>query len=76
MDNRCTTICLQETNYTDDMATSLLALAVVKDSRSWGTDRQFVDFLHLLTNLTQQTPNVKLSLGLLVSDMSTYLDLG
>ncbi|KAL0025866.1 hypothetical protein WJX79_008452 [Trebouxia sp. C0005] len=36
----------------------------------------FWTFLNLLTNLTQQTPDLKLSLGLLASDTPTYTDLG
>lgn len=55
---------------------SLLALSIVKDSQSWGANRGLLDFLNLLTNLTQQTPDVKLSLGLLISDTTTYTDLG
>lgn len=55
---------------------SLLVLSIVKDSKSWGTNRGFLDFLSLLANMTQQTPDLKLSLGLLASDMTTYLDLG
>lgn len=72
----CTFVRLQEASNTSGQQMSLLALSIVKDSQSWGANRGFLDFLNLLTNLTQQTPDVKLSLGLLVSDATTYTDLG
>ncbi|KAL0050695.1 hypothetical protein WJX82_005308 [Trebouxia sp. C0006] len=67
---------LAEASNTSGQQMSLLALSIVKDSRSWGANRGLLDFLNLLTNLTQQTPDVKLSLGLLISDTTTYTDLG
>ena len=67
---------VQEAANTSGQEISVLALSIVKDSQSWGVDREFLDFLTLLTNLTQQTPGVKLSLGLLASDTTTYTDLG
>ena len=67
---------VQEAANTSGQQISVLALSIVKDSQSWGVDREFLDFLTLLTNLTQQTPDVKLSLGLLASDTTTYTDLG
>ena len=60
--------------HQDDV--SLLVLAVVKDKRSWGKDRGFLDFLNLLVNMTQQTPDLTLSLGILASDTATYRELG
>ena len=67
---------VQEAANASRQEISVLALSIVKDSQSWGVDREFLDFLTLLTNLTQQTPGVKLSLGLLASDTTTYTDSG
>ena len=72
----CTFVRIQEASNTSGRQMSLLALSIVKDSRSWGANRGFLDLLNLLTNLTQQTPDMKLSLGLLISDTTTYTDLG
>lgn len=57
-------------------ALSVIALAIVKDVSSWGSHRGFIDFLDLLTNVTCQTPDIDLSIGLLVSDKTYALDLG
>lgn len=64
----------EQERHQDDV--SLLVLAVVKDKRSWGKDRGFLDFLNLLVNMTQQTPDLTLSLGILASDTATYRELG
>ena len=55
---------------------SVIVLASVKDSTSWGTNRGFLDFLDMLINITHQTPNTDISIGLLVSDKTYSLDLG
>lgn len=72
----CTFVRVQEAANTSGQEISLLALSTVKDSQSWGVNRGFLYFLNLLTNLTQQTPSVKLYVGLLASDTTTYTDLG
>ena len=57
-------------------ALSVIVLVSVKDSTSWGTHRRFIDFLDMLTNITHQTPDIDLSIGLLVSDKTYSQDLG
>lgn len=69
-------VLVQDSPDTPVRALSVIALAIVKDATSWGTHRGFMDFLDLLTNVTCQTSDIDLSIGLLVSDKTYALDLG
>ena len=55
---------------------SLLVLSIVKDSSSWGKNREFKDYLSLLMNITQETSNLQLALGLSIADERTFSGIG
>ena len=65
----------QESYDQDAGCLSVLVLVIAKDNGSWGRGRTFVDFLQLLTNLTLQAFDVRLSLGVSISDAVAYADL-
>ena len=65
---------LQNSAVHAESNTSVIILSILKDSSSWGNNRGFTDFLGLLVNITRQT-HVRVSLGLLVSDITTFTNL-
>lgn len=54
----------------------LLILSIVKDSHSWGKDRDFQDYLSLLQNVTRETASLQLALGLSFADEHTFYEAG
>ena len=59
-----------------DQPFSLLVLSIVKDNSSWGKSREFQDYLSLLMNITQETSNLQLALGLSIADEHTFSGIG
>ena len=59
----------------NDKTSQLLVLSIVRDNQSWGDKRGFADYLSLLVEITQTSPDLDVSLGLLVSDVQTLSDI-
>lgn len=55
---------------------NLLVLSIVRDTSSWGKDRDFQHYLNLLLNITQDTANLQLALGLSIADQHAYSEIG
>lgn len=59
----------------NDKTSQLLVSSIVKNSQSWGDKRGFADYLSLLVKITQTSPDLDISLGLLVSDVHALSDI-